>query len=109
MIEEGRIPTWRGYELNSEDILRRHIITRIMCDFELTFADVEKEFDLDFKKKFALELSELEPMTKDNLLTISDEGLVISDLGRILIRNIAMVFDTYLRKPEKEMRFSKTI
>jgi oxygen-independent coproporphyrinogen-3 oxidase len=109
MIEEGRIPTWRGYELNSEDILRRHIITRIMCDFELTFADVEKEFDVDFKKNFALELSELEPMTKDNLLTISDEGLVVSDLGRILIRNIAMVFDTYLRKPEKEMRFSKTI
>ncbi|MBE9535807.1 MAG: oxygen-independent coproporphyrinogen III oxidase [Proteobacteria bacterium] len=109
MIEEGRIPTWRGYELNNEDILRRHIITRIMCDFELTFSDVEKEFDLDFKKVFALELSELEPMTKDDLLTISDEGLVVSDLGRILIRNIAMVFDTYLRKPEKEMRFSKTI
>lgn len=108
-IEEGRLPTWRGYELNEDDILRRYIITRIMCDFELEFADVEGMFGLDFKKHFALELGELEPMTRDNLLTISDDRITVSDLGRILIRNIAMVFDIYLRKPEKEMRFSKTV
>lgn len=108
-IEEGRLPTWRGYELNEDDIMRRYIITRIMCDFELEFADVEEKFNLDFKKFFALELSELEPMTRDNLLTISDDRIVVSDFGRILIRNIAMVFDTYLRKPTKEMRFSKTV
>ncbi len=108
-IEEGKLPIYRGYELNDEDILRRHIITRIMCDFELEFKDVEEEFGLDFKKNFAVELSELEPMTEDNLLTLSDTKLVVSDLGRILIRNIAMVFDTYLRNSEKEMRFSKTV
>jgi len=108
-VEEGRLPIYRGYELNDEDILRRHIITRIMCDFELEFADIEKAFNLNFKEKFALELSELEPMTKDNLLTLSEDGLVVSDLGRILIRNIAMVFDVYLRKSDKEMRFSKTV
>ncbi|MDT8316853.1 MAG: oxygen-independent coproporphyrinogen III oxidase, partial [bacterium] len=108
-IEEGKLPTWRGYELNEDDIMRRYIITRIMCDFELEFADVEEKFNLDFKKFFALELSELEPMTKDNLLTISDDKIVVSDFGRILIRNIAMVFDIYLRKPTKEMRFSKTV
>ncbi len=108
-IDEGKLPVWRGYELNEDDILRRYIITRIMCDFELEYAAVEKKFDLDFKKDFALELSELEPMTRDKLLTISDDKIVVSDLGRILIRNIAMVFDTYLRKPTKEMRFSKTV
>lgn len=108
-IEEGRLPIYRGYELNEDDILRRYIITRIMCDFELEFAEVEKKFNLDFKKTFTLELSELEPMTKDNLLTLSDDKIVVSDLGRILIRNIAMVFDVYLRKSDKEMRFSKTV
>lgn len=108
-IEKGKLPVWRGYELSDEDIMRRYIITRIMCDFELKYADIEEKFGLDFKKEFALELSELQPMTKDNLLTISDYDITVSDLGRILIRNIAMVFDTYLRKPEKEMRFSKTV
>ena len=108
-IEEGRLPTERGYELNDEDLLRRSVITKIMCDFELNFGDVEKEFNIDFKKHFALELTELQPMTEDNLLSISEDRIVVSNLGRILIRNIAMVFDIYLRKPEKEMRFSKTV
>ncbi|MBE9504919.1 MAG: oxygen-independent coproporphyrinogen III oxidase [Proteobacteria bacterium] len=108
-IEEGRLPTERGYELNDDDLLRRSVITRIMCDFELNFVDVEKEFNIDFKKHFALEFAELQPMTEDNLLSISEDRIVVSDLGRILIRNIAMVFDIYLRKSEKEMRFSKTV
>lgn len=108
-IEEGRLPTERGYELNEDDLLRRSVITKIMCDFELNFDDVEKEFNIEFRKHFALELAELQPMTEDDLLSISEDRLVVSDLGRILIRNIAMVFDIYLRKPEKEMRFSKTV
>lgn len=108
-LEEGRLPTERGYELNADDLLRRSVITRIMCDFELNFKDVEKEHGIDFREYFAPELSELQPMAKDNLLSISESGIMISDLGRILIRNIAMVFDIYLRKPGKEMRFSKTV
>ena len=108
-IDEGRLPTERGYELNEDDLLRRAVITRIMCDFELEFADIEKEFSINFKEYFALELSELAPLAEDKLLTLSDKKIVVSDLGRILIRNIAMVFDIYLRKPEKEMRFSKTL
>ena len=107
--EEGRLPTDRGYELNDDDILRRYVITRIMCDFELTFEDVEKRFGIDFKDYFATELRDLEPMAEDGLLELREMGLVISDLGRILIRNIAMVFDTYLRKSAKKMRFSKTV
>ena len=108
-IEEGRLPTHKGYELNNDDLLRRHIITRIMCDFELVFKDVENKFDIDFSDYFKTELKEIEPLAGDNLLSLSSGRLVISDLGRILIRNIAMVFDKYLRNSEKEMRFSKTV
>lgn len=108
-IEEGKLPVYRGYELNRDDIIRRYVITRIMCDFELEFSDVEEKFDIDFKSYFPEELKDLEPMTDDHLLTLSDDKIVISEFGRILIRNIAMVFDIYLRKSGKEMRFSKTV
>jgi len=80
-----------------------------MCDFELVFKDVENKFDIDFSDYFKTELKEIEPLAGDNLLSLSSGRLVISDLGRILIRNIAMVFDKYLRNSEKEMRFSKTV
>lgn len=108
-IEEGRLPTHKGYELNNDDRLRRHIITRIMCDFELIFKDVEDKFNICFADYFKVELTDIEPLDKDNLLSLSSDKIVVSDLGRILIRNIAMVFDKYLRDSEKEMRFSKTV
>jgi len=108
-IEEGRLPTHKGYELSFDDRLRRHIITRIMCDFELVFKDVEERFDIDFSDYFEVELKEIEPLAGDRLLALTADRIVISDLGRILIRNIAMVFDIYLRNSEKEMRFSKTV
>jgi len=99
----------RGIELSDDDILRRYIITRIMCDFELDFGEVEKRFNLDFKTSFVQELEALRPLEEDGLLTIDENKIIVSDLGRILIRNIAMNFDAYLRRPEKKMRFSKTI
>jgi len=42
------------------------------------------------------------------LLLKTSEGLTVSDLGRLLIRNIAMRFDAY-SAIRKENRFSRTI
>jgi oxygen-independent coproporphyrinogen-3 oxidase len=47
-------------------------------------------------------------MEADGLIEISDRGVVVTDLGRLLIRNIAMRFDAY-HAERREGRFSKTI
>ena len=38
----------------------------------------------------------LAPMQTDGLLTVSDKGIQVLPAGRLLIRNICMVFDKYL-------------
>ena len=108
-VDAGILATYRGYELNHDDLLRRHIITRLMCDFELTKQDVEKAYGIAFDDYFKKELAGLEPFREDGLLILHPDKIEITDSGRTLIRNIAMVFDVYLEVPGREMRFSRTI
>ena len=108
-IDAGIMATHKGYELNHDDLLRRHIITRLMCDFELGKKDVEAQYGINFDDYFSKELKRLEPLRDDGLLALHPDRIEITDSGRILVRNIAMVFDAYLNVPGKEMKFSRTI
>ncbi len=109
-LAQGRLPVFRGYVLTDEDKLRRYVIMRLMCDFSLSFADVEARFGISFAEHFAAELADLKEMEQDGLLCLREDGVFVQPRGRLLIRNIAMVFDEYLRKRRTEgVRFSKVI
>ncbi|MFM8885281.1 MAG: oxygen-independent coproporphyrinogen III oxidase, partial [Chthoniobacterales bacterium] len=103
----GRLPVERGLELSDEDVLRRHVIMRLMCDFRLNFSEVEKLFGINFAVHFADSLRALEEFAADNLVELGEGGIVVTDAGRLFIRNIAMCFDAYAAPGEG--RHSKTI
>ena len=108
-LDADEFPVFRGYKLSDEDHLRRHVIMRLMCDFALDYAAVEKRFAIDFREHFADGLADLEAMAEDGLVEMRSDGLSVLPAGRLLIRNIAMVFDEHLRKRAEEMKFSKVI
>jgi oxygen-independent coproporphyrinogen-3 oxidase len=107
LIGLGRLPVFKGVELNDDDKLRRAVITQLICHFDLTFAAIEQAFDVDFHDYFADELKALAPMQGDGLLTVSEQAIHVLPAGRLLIRNICMVFDRYLA--QKQQQFSKVI
>ena len=107
-VDEGKLPIHRGYILTEEDHLRRRTIMRLMCDLELDYAHMSELLGLDFKTYYSDELNSLKDMKADGLIQKSENGLVVTELGRLLIRNIAMRFDGY-QMERKEGRFSKTI
>ena len=109
VVDAGILPVFRGYQLSDEDHLRRHVIMRLMCDFSLDFHAVGEKFDINFLEHFTVELGELADMAEDGLLELRGNGLTVRPAGRLLIRNIAMVFDAYLRAREQEVSFSKVI
>lgn len=109
VVDSGDMATYRGYELNHDDLVRRYVITRLMCDFELTRSDVEERYGINFDEYFSKELKRLAAFEDDGLLILHPDRIEITDSGRILIRNIAMVFDVYLEAPGREMKFSRTI
>lgn len=107
-IDEGRWPVFRGIELSEDDLLRREVITQLICHFELDIPLIERQFGIDFNSYFARELPDLAPMRKDGLLTIDTSAIRVLPRGRLLIRNICMVFDAYLRQKTAQ-RYSKVI
>lgn len=106
-LNDGVFPVERGYYLSDDDLLRRHVITRIMCDFELDFSEVEKLFSIDFKKYFDSSLKKLTEFVDDDLLILSDKNMKVTEMGRLMIRNIAMNFDAYLET--SNAKFSRTV
>ncbi|NOQ34340.1 MAG: oxygen-independent coproporphyrinogen III oxidase [Methylococcaceae bacterium] len=107
LINEGRLPVVKGLELNTDDKLRREVITKLICHFNLKFSEIERDFSIKFSDYFAEELKRLEVMQVDGLLTISEGNINVLPAGRLLIRNICMIFDCYLA--QKQQQFSKVI
>jgi len=108
-VNNGRFAVFRGYTLTDEDHLRRFVIMRLMCDFSLSFAAVEQRFGIRFREHFADAIADLEDMAADGLLEMNKNGFTVLPAGRLLIRNIAMVFDEHLRARKEEVKFSKVI
>ncbi len=107
LISQGKLPVFKGVELDDDDKLRRVVITQLICHFELEFSKIEQQFDVVFADYFASELINLKCMQADGLLTVTELGIQVQPAGRLLIRNICMVFDKYLAK--KQQQFSKVI
>ncbi len=108
-IDENRLPIAKGYYLNDDDILRREVIMKIMCDFELDFVEIEKKFDIDFEKYFAWGLKNIREMVDDGLVRIENKKLIVNQTGRLLIRNVAMNFDGFIERKEDTTKYSRTI
>jgi len=108
LLDAGRLPVFRGIVLSDDDKLRRAIITQLICHFELNFARIEQLFPVRFRDYFAAELDECKAMQADGLLDVQADSLIVRPSGKLLIRNICMVFDTYLRAAHQQ-RFSRVI
>lgn len=109
-LDEGILPTFKGYKLSKDDEIRQFVIMELMSNFSLNIPRVEKKFDINFKEYFKHDLPQLNEFIEAELLSINDEKIQVSPTGTMLIRNICMPFDVYLKKiPENKRRFSKTI
>ncbi|MES9946476.1 MAG: oxygen-independent coproporphyrinogen III oxidase [Candidatus Thiodiazotropha sp.] len=108
-IDSDRLAVFRGVELTSDDLLRRDVITRLICHFSLSLADVERRWGIVFKEYFGNEIESLQGMAADGLLSIDDSEIKVMPRGRLLIRNICMQFDAYLSSKQSQGSFSKVI
>lgn len=110
-IESRGVATYRGYRLSQDDLIRRRFITFLMCNFILPFELLKQEFGIDYTEYFAEEDAKLEPFVRDGLLERRPDALVVTPAGRIFIRNVAMIFDSYLIRADKQKSptYSRTI
>jgi len=108
LIDEDHLPVYRGIHLDADDLLRREVITQLICHFELNMTSIGRQFDVDFPSYFDTELKDLNAMSHDGLIEMQGDVIRVQPAGRLLIRNVCMVFDRYLRESSSQ-RFSKVI
>jgi len=110
-VNERGLATMRGYHLSNDDRLRRAVISRLLCHTVIPKQEINREFGIDFDNYFAEELRRLETPREDGLVLLDSNEIRTTRLGRIFIRNLAMVFDPYLEKQHLDAKplFSKTL
>ncbi len=108
-IDRGDLPVFRGLALSRDDQIRRDVITALICNFALDYTAIKETWDVVFADYFATEVSELQTMESDGLVSLGDAGIRVLPRGRLLIRNICMVFDAYLKPATERQNFSRVI
>ena len=110
-VNQRGIATMRGYRLSQDDLIRREVISRLLCHTVIVKDEISKTFGINFDEYFAAELQRLKMPQEDGLVVINNKEIRTAWLGRIFIRNLAMIFDPYLEKQQLAARplFSKTL
>ncbi|MDX1722513.1 MAG: oxygen-independent coproporphyrinogen III oxidase [Pseudomonas sp.] len=107
-LASGQLATQRGLHCNADDRVRRAVIQQLICHFCVKFADIEQAHGIQFHGYFAEIWPQLEQMARDDLISLSAEGIEVRPAGRLLVRSLCMLFDHYLNQ-DSQQRFSRVI
>ncbi len=108
-LDAGKSLSAAGCRLNDDDRIRRFVIQSLMCNLQLSYTQVTAKFGVCPQTYFARELAGLAPFVEDKLVTLTDEGIEVSENARLLIRTICSTFDAYLSQPDITHRYSRVI
>lgn len=109
-IEVSELSGERGIKLNDDDRMRKWTILKLICHFFLDYNEFEAEFGIPFTDYFSKELNRLKDLENDGLMKVFSDHIEVIDHGKILVRNICMVFDAYLNREDKpKVKFSQTV
>jgi len=109
-IDSGKLPFERGVILSDDDFIRKAVIMELMANFHIDIERLQREHNIEFFEYFNEDIPKLQPFIDDGLVEVSQEEIKVNETGTLLIRNIAMVFDAYMKKYAKSNKtFSKTV
>ncbi len=108
-LDHSNLPVAKGLVCSPDDSLTRNVLTSLMCNLKLNYTEFSESNDINFTEHYEEELTQLKAFAENGLLKLSDEGISITETGRLLLRNIAAVFDVYLPGKPAKSQFSQTI
>lgn len=97
-MASGIDPATRGKALTEDDAVRQAALMQLYCRAEIDPERLQDETGVDFERYFASECRRIERLIEDGLVERSANGGIrlTHPLGRVLMRNVAAVFDGYL-------------
>lgn len=101
----------KGYILTENNKVCRLIIEAIMCNQFVDLEQIAQRCNTTYKDLLAItgfSSGNLRPMIEDHLVTWSNHQLTVLPPGRMILRNVAMLFDPLIQK-DSTMRYSHTV
>jgi len=97
-MNDGGEPAERGKRLTFDDRVRQALINQLYCHAVVRPDVIERTYNIDFGTYFNRELEILADLEADGLVVVDADRTihVTHPLGRVLMRNVAAVFDAYL-------------
>jgi oxygen-independent coproporphyrinogen-3 oxidase len=109
-VEAGVVPVERGASMSADDVMRRFTINRVMCLLKLDLREVAQKFGPEARAALEADLAGgVKELQDDGLVTFDGDVLKVTPLGQLLVRNVAMLFDAYLKKADGKKQFSRTV
>ena len=111
-LAAGKPPVERGYRRTEDDRLRGAIIQSLMCLGRVSKEVLEDGGRAPWRTAYAAEAERLASMEVDGILVLDDDGIHLTPLGRLFVRNVCMVFDAHLSAPKRDPekpRYSRTV
>ena len=109
-VEQGIIPVERGASMSKDDVMRRFAINRVMCLLRLDLGEIAEVHGAEARAALEQDLrGGVAELQEDGLVTFDGDVLKVTPLGQLLVRNVAMLFDAYLKKEGGKKQFSRTV
>ncbi|MAG58151.1 MAG: oxygen-independent coproporphyrinogen III oxidase [Planctomycetes bacterium] len=108
-VRDRGVAVVRGHRLNAEDRLRRDAVMRIMCHGRLRWADLDAAHGPDTASLLGPERAALASLAEDGLVHLNEDSVQVTGTGRVFLRQVAAVFDRYLRDRDGQDAFSRVI
>ena len=99
----------KGVSLSNDDIIRGEVIRELMCNLYLDKNKINEKFSINFDDYFAEDLPLLQTFINDGLMSNTSDEIKVAQKARLLIRNICMSFDAYMKQHVNKQRFSRVI
>jgi len=110
LLDENKLPIDRGKELNKDDKIRQWTINALMCHLSLNKSKFCELFGISFDDYFNNERIQIEECANSELICINETSIRVTELGKVFIRNICMIFDQYLKQSSATQKFfSQTV
>jgi oxygen-independent coproporphyrinogen III oxidase len=99
-LEKGKLPVYRGYVLNEDDLKRREVIQLIRNYGKINYHELGEKLNIDFKEYFKEEIMSLKEFADDGILIYDENGFEITEIGMEFILYVCMKFDNFLKNNE---------
>ena len=107
-IAENGLATARGHAFTGDDRMRAYVIERLMCDFAVSWRDLDARFGAA-AKAIRREADDLATGDRDWLVVNGSDAFILTERGRALVRNICAAFDSYLSADAAQRRHALSV